>query len=136
VRKVIVCGSRVEAWEKAGWAAAVLAVTELDAGCIISGGATGVDAGAARMCEQRGVPHMQFQAAWTAFQRKAGPIRNEWMLRWGLPQAVVAVQTPVMGPGTKSMIRLAMREQIPVWLYVPNTTELKRYDMDQKKLWP
>lgn len=44
------------------------------------GDARGGDAIVLRWCKERGISHQRFDADWKLYGRRAGPIRNNWML--------------------------------------------------------
>jgi len=52
---------------------------------IIQGGADGADTLAKEWCKRHGLPCITMDAAWDFFDRKAGPIRNSWMIKFALP---------------------------------------------------
>lgn len=64
----------------------------------------GADFLAQRWALVRGLASMEFIASWTKFGKAAGPIRNEWMLKYGQPDLVVAFPG---GRGTENMVKLA-----------------------------
>lgn len=73
--------------------------------CIIEGEAAGADSLAATWALARGTPCLGVRAAWQALgRRKAGPMRNGWMLQWCNPDIVVAFPG---GYGTADMVRRA-----------------------------
>jgi hypothetical protein len=74
--------------------------------CIIQGGATGADMLARGWAAERMLPCMTFDVNpyWGKLGKKAGPIRNEWMLEYGKPEWVVAFPG---GKGTADMIKQA-----------------------------
>lgn len=58
---------------------------------VIHGGATGTDDYVAYWAELHGVAVASFEAHWDKFaDKKAGPIRNGWMIRYGKPDLVLA----------------------------------------------
>lgn len=82
---------------------------------LIHGGATGADSLAAAWAEDRAIATMVFpvnKGEWRLLGNKAGPLRNERMLRDGRPTAVVALPG---GRGTDGMCKLAEAADVPVW---------------------
>lgn len=71
----------------------------------------GADHFAGRWADLRGVPCMVFPAPWERFQARAGSIRNQWMLDYGQPQAVIAFPG---GRGTADMIGRAIHSGLSV----------------------
>lgn len=80
--------------------------------CIIEGGASGADLLAAQWAEANGVRHSRYNANWTAFGRRAGPLRNQSMLDEGKPDLVVAFPG---GRGTADMVARAGAAGVLVW---------------------
>lgn len=81
-------------------------------GEIIHGGANGADTMAGCWAEKYNIPVTVFQAEWHKYGRRAGPLRNEQMLREGKPDFVVAFPG---GRGTAHMVGLAKAASIPVF---------------------
>ena len=69
--------------------------------CIIQGGAKGADLIAKTWAIGNGVCVIQVDANWTFYDKKAGSLRNKWMLDFCQPDYVVAFKG---GFGTKNMI--------------------------------
>lgn len=84
--------------------------------CIIEGGARGADWLAAQWAKANRVQHKRFPANWARDGRRAGPIRNAFMLQLGAPHAVVAFPG---GSGTADMINRAKAANVPVWEIAP-----------------
>lgn len=78
---------------------------------LISGGASGVDTLAEQWANKNGVPKRIFPANWAKYFRKAGPIRNNIMLKEGKPDKVLAFPG---GPGTRHMTRISIKKGVPV----------------------
>lgn len=84
---------------------------------VIEGGATGADTMSRVEAWRLKLPVMTFNANWVGLGHKAGPIRNEWMRKYGLPDLVLAFHQNIdASKGTKSMIKLAKRYHIKVKL--------------------
>ena len=71
---------------------------------LIEGGARGVDQHAYAWAKWRGLEQRTYPADWNTHGKKAGPIRNRFMLAHGNPDLVVAFPG---GRGTAHMIGLA-----------------------------
>jgi predicted Rossmann-fold nucleotide-binding protein len=78
---------------------------------VIAGGARGADTLAEEWAKNRGVPCDVYRADWEGLGRKAGPIRNERMLREGQPELVIAFPG---GRGTAHMTRIAREAGVEV----------------------
>lgn len=78
---------------------------------VVQGGARGADALAHRWCLSTGVPCIAVPANWDYYGKRAGGLRNQWMLDY-LPIAYV-VAFPG-GPGTADMVRRARAAGVPV----------------------
>lgn len=82
---------------------------------LIQGGAEGVDLAAKGWAVMRGVACAQYDAPWRKMHKTAGPVRNGWMLRWGVPHAVLAFHKYLPNSrGTKNMIELARKAGVPL----------------------
>ena len=79
---------------------------------LLEGGATGADRLARKRAQSCGVQVSTYTADWAVHGRRAGPLRNELMLRsavdfgklWGMPVLVVAFPG---GTGTAHCVRTA-----------------------------
>jgi hypothetical protein len=78
---------------------------------IIEGGAGGADKLAKEWALDRGIPVCEFLANWNKHGKKAGPIRNGAMIKFGKPDGVAAFSG---GRGTQDMKRQAMDNGIIV----------------------
>lgn len=111
--KVLVCGGRDYAerdkvFEVLNWIDQESPIT-----CIIHGGARGADSFGEEWGQKNHRPVMTFKAHWEDIGRKkAGPIRNGWMLEFGQPDLVVAFPG---GPGTHNMKTKALNAGIEVF---------------------
>lgn len=107
---VIVCGSR-------SWPFAEVIRCYIDSlptgSTVITGGATGADALAAKFARERGLESIVVFADWAAFGRGAGPRRNAEMLSM-CPDAVRAFRLSGTSRGTDDMIRRARALGVPV----------------------
>lgn len=79
---------------------------------IIQGGASGADLLAKEWgMKKLGVVVDTYYADWTRHKKRAGPIRNEEMLRESRPNAIVAFPG---GRGTAHMVKIAKKAGVPV----------------------
>lgn len=77
---------------------------------VVSGGATGADAGGESWARKRGIPVKRFPADWNAHGRAAGPIRNRQMAEYADAVALLPG-----GRGTDSMRREAERRGLQIF---------------------
>lgn len=84
---------------------------------VIHGGASGADTMAGMWAEANGVPQLVMRAYWGYFKKKAGHIRNHWMLDYAKPDLVIAFPG---GDGTANMIKIAREAGIDVYEVPPN----------------
>lgn len=98
--RVLVCGGRTyENWrEVRGQLEALKPIA-----CIIRGGAPGADRLAGKYADIAGIPQIVFPANWSQ-GKKAGPMRNAFMLTEGKPDIVIAFPG---GRGTADMVARA-----------------------------
>ncbi len=83
---------------------------------VIQGAARGADELARQWAERHQVPVMPFIADWSKHGRAAGPMRNQAMLTYGMPDAVVAFPG---GRGTADMVQKAKLAGVEVWQPYP-----------------
>lgn len=108
---LLVCGGR----DFADWQllkrtlAGIHSATPID--CLIHGGAKGADYLAGAWATNEGIPIMEFPANWQVYRKRAGPMRNAWMLKFGRPDLVVAFPG---GRGTMNMVEQASRAKVEV----------------------
>jgi hypothetical protein len=109
--RVLVCGGRQ--FDDVSFARAILdrLHAEHRFQVLIEGDARGADRIAGDWADLRGVEHVKFPADWEKLGRKAGPIRNEQMLREGKPDLVIALPG---GRGTANMVRIAREAGVRV----------------------
>lgn len=97
--RVLVCGGRTfENWKAVRDALGALSPT-----VIIQGGAPGADRLAAKYADVNGIPLVTYPALWSQ-GKKAGPMRNSFMLQDSQPDVVLAFPG---GRGTSGMMDLA-----------------------------
>ena len=80
--------------------------------CIIQGGARGADRLAASWAFFEGCPMLEMRANWDYYGKKAGSIRNTWMLQYANPDLVIAFPG---GTGTRNMLEQAKCWQIDTY---------------------
>ena len=78
---------------------------------IINGGASGADEISSKFAIANGITLKQFPADWQLYGRRAGPIRNEQMIR-EKPDIVVAFKG---GAGTADMCNRALKTGTLLW---------------------
>ena len=110
--RVLVCGGRdYEDWNVLR-STLIAFKAEHGIDLLIHGGCmTGADRMAGAWCAQRGVPCARVDAHWNTLGRKAGPLRNSWMLTLLSPDVVLAFPG---GAGTADMVRRAEAAGIKV----------------------
>lgn len=79
---------------------------------VVQGGARGADALARRWCESTGVPCITVPALWDYYGKRAGSMRNQWMLDYFDINYVTAFPG---GTGTADMVRRARAKGVPVY---------------------
>lgn len=92
------------------------ALSMLDVGCIIHGGARGADTLAGEWGKRRGLPVLRIDAPWDTHGKGAGPVRNQWMIDWAMPTYAVGFPG---GVGTRDMAHRCMVAGLPLWRPVP-----------------
>ncbi len=80
-------------------------------GAIVHGGARGADRMAGDWARKNGIPEIRIDANWDFYAKKAGPIRNGWMLEFVRVDVVLAFPG---GSGTANMVAKARKAGIPV----------------------
>lgn len=105
--KILVCGDR----NSSDWSLIKRTLDGLDISLLIEGGSKGVDRLAGFYADLNGIPHVTMPAQWRYYGRKAGPLRNQWMIDYLKPDLVVAFPG---GRGTRNMVELANKVGIPV----------------------
>lgn len=101
---ILVCGGRAFA-DRAHVAATLERASEFYGKvAILQGGASGADALAKEWAESKGVPSVEMRAPWKFYQKKAGMLRNQWMLDVCEPDVVIAFRG---GVGTAGMCAIA-----------------------------
>lgn len=110
--KVLVCGGRDFA--DADFVDYALSAIRRKHGdfAIIQGGALGADALAKGYGVREGLPVIEVAAPWEKYDKRAGTLRNTWMLEYCEPDVVVAFKG---GRGTAHMVRIARERGVNVW---------------------
>ena len=83
---------------------------------IIHGGATGADSAAGDWASMNQIRYEVFPAQWNKYNRSAGPIRNQQMLKEGNPDLVLAFPG---GHGTAHMVKVAQTASIETAIIKP-----------------
>lgn len=109
--RVLVCGSRAATDTAPIFAALAAFHQQIPIGCLIQGGAQGVDEMAGIWAAANGLPVAVFRPDWRKHGRAAGPLRNQRMLDEGKPDVVIAFPG---GRGTADMVRRAKAAGVPV----------------------
>jgi hypothetical protein len=78
---------------------------------IITGGATGADTLALKWARANGIPWKVYPADWKTHGKKAGMLRNQFMLDQESPDLVIAFPG---GKGTADMIRRSKKHKVKV----------------------
>lgn len=77
---------------------------------VVSGGATGADAGGEQWASLRGIPVKMFRADWTRYGKYAGPRRNTEMAQYADAVALLPG-----GRGTADMAQQAVRRGLVIY---------------------
>ena len=92
---------------------------------VIEGEAAGADSIARECAIELCLPVEKYPADWNKFHKAAGPIRNKQMLDEGKPNGVVAFHPDIeLSKGTKNMVWLARKANVPVWLSEYTTMDI------------
>lgn len=109
--RVLVCGSRF--WKDYAKIKARLLLLPKDC-TIIEGGASGADLMARAVALEIGLDVVEVPANWTRYNKAAGPIRNDRMLKFK-PHLVIAFHEDIdSSRGTKDTVTKARNIGIPV----------------------
>ena len=84
---------------------------------VIHGDAPGADKIAGRIAGERGHTVIEFEANWDLYGDKAGPIRNQEMLDFGVDKVTAFHEDLANSTGTKDMITRARKAWIPVQIF-------------------
>jgi hypothetical protein len=112
MHKVLCCGGR----DFADYALVEYALAHLyshfGAFAVIHGNAKGADRLAAFWAKQKGLPVIQVDANWDFYDKRAGSLRNKWMLELCGPTYAVAFPGDI---GTAHMVRQLEFANVTVW---------------------
>ena len=112
-KRILICGGREFADSAMVASAMAYLETFIDPQyCIIQGGAKGADRLAGDYAKLKGRPCIVMYANWDVYGKRAGTLRNTWMLNYAGPDLVVAFPG---GRGTADMIKQARGAGIDVW---------------------
>lgn len=103
----LVCGGRD--FDDSDWIDKELSARNVTA--IVHGSYRGADDLAGQWARSKGIPEIPVPANWHHYKKKAGPIRNGWMIKFTRAEAVLAFPG---GSGTENMIEQATEAGIPV----------------------
>lgn len=87
-------------------------VLDGEAMAVIEGGAAGADRLGRNWARANGIPVLTVEANWNFYGKRAGHMRNGWMVDLGRPTYGVAFPG---GPGTADMARQLANAGITVW---------------------
>lgn len=112
-KRLLVCGGRdFQDMDFLEWAMADVRPWCVLRPLVIQGGAKGADALAKRYAAAMGWPCAELPALWDNYGKRAGSLRNEWMLDLLMPDLVIALPG---GKGTAHMVRIATKAGIDVF---------------------
>jgi len=110
--RILICGSRT--WTDKQTIERYIQTLPKDT-VIIEGECRGADRMAREIAEKYGLQIFGLEAEWKKYGKKAGPIRNEEMIKYGKPEIVIAFHNNIAeSKGTKNMLMLAKKHNIPV----------------------
>lgn len=109
--RVIACGGRTYADTAAVWHAMQYVRAQWPTMVLVHGAARGADTLCARWAHSVGCPVESYPADWLRHGRRAGRLRNAYMLSLG---CALVVAFPG-GAGTAHMVRIARRDGVQVW---------------------
>ena len=103
--RVLICGGRnFDNSKIVGRAMRFVAEQYGEISCVIEGGARGADYLGKLWAEGQGIPVFECRANWNRYGKRAGHVRNGWMIAHGMPDMVVAFPG---GRGTENMMQQA-----------------------------
>jgi hypothetical protein len=111
VMRILVCGGRKWSDTKSVYKCLDIFHKQEPINVVIEGNAHGVDRIAGYWARKNNIDNLKFSADWNKFGKRAGPLRNKQMLNEGRPDLVIAFPG---GRGTKNMVELALRQDVPV----------------------
>jgi predicted Rossmann-fold nucleotide-binding protein len=108
--RVLICGGREYDDRKFLRSRLQVIHTDTPFSVVITGGAPGADRLGEEWAKSQGIPTIRMEANWTRYGKKAGPLRNQWMIDLAKPDFVVAFPG---SRGTQDMIDRAKAAGIP-----------------------
>ena len=84
---------------------------------VVCGGARGADEGGEKWANEHGFQVTKFMANWVHLGLFVGPARNREMVKYAVPDGIVALFPG--GKGTASMHKEAIANRLTVFVYVP-----------------
>lgn len=115
-QRALVCGDRE--WKDYWLIFQTLQEMQDSIECVIEGECRGADRMARVAATWLGIPWIAFPARWDKFEKAAGPIRNEQMLRIGRASIVLAFHNDLRrSVGTANMIKQASRAHVDILVY-------------------
>lgn len=123
-RRILICGGRdFNNQELFDYAIEQVSPWLHDYFVVIQGGARGADRMAKQWAKRFGYPMIEMEAPWDTLGKKAGIVRNAWMLEFTMPDLVIAFPG---GTGTRNMKDIARAAGIDVYpvsiIQVPGLT--------------
>jgi hypothetical protein len=111
--RVLICGGRDYADMKAvGRAMRTVQEHFGEVSCVIEGGARGADFLGKLWAQREGIPVLEIPANWNRYGKRAGHVRNGWMIEHGKPDLVVAFPG---GRGTENMLAQAAAAELKIF---------------------
>jgi len=96
--------------------------------CVIEGGARGADYLGKLWAQREGIPLIEMPANWNRYGKRAGYLRNQWMIEHGKPDVVVAFPG---GRGTENMLAQAAAAELLIWTPLAQAGEAQRAETTQ-----
>lgn len=90
---------------------------------VIHGGAHGPDRIGGLWALAQGWPSIVFEPAWEHFGKRAGPIRNGWMIEHGKPTEAIVFWDRA-SRGTQDMLRRLRDADVPTRVFDPDGMEI------------
>jgi hypothetical protein len=119
--KTIIAGSRELSDPNTLYAALERITWEISE--VVCGEARGVDAVGKSWAVANGIPVKSFPADWRLYGKSAGMIRNRQMASYA--DALLAIWDG-RSPGTANMINLAKENDLKLFVYITEKTELRK----------
>lgn len=110
--RLLVCGGRTYNDLTSAHAALNLFASTNKVELVIQGGAKGADKLGKIWAHMQGLPCIEIDAAWGYYGKRAGHIRNAWMLDIATPNYCIAFPG---GFGTADMVKACKAADVTVW---------------------